>query len=107
MKIYKNLFLLLILCIMSNACEDNSAVNPYVDMSEFEIACKVTGGIYENGKCKCNNAFCDEGDVCNMATAKCPEKQIPEVCAKDSVTCTNSMMYRCNNNHNFVEDKIC
>ncbi len=107
MKKIKHLIPLFALCFMTNACDDNSESNPYADMSEFEIACTVTGGMHENGKCKCDNVYCDDGEVCNAVTKKCPLKSLPEVCAKDSVTCTSGMMYRCNANSKFVEDLAC
>ncbi len=107
MKRIKHLILFFAFCCITTACDNDSASNPYVEMSEFEIACTVTGGIHENGKCKCDGVFCDDGEVCNAVTKKCSVKVLPEVCAKDSVTCSNGMMYLCNANNKFVEDKTC
>lgn len=107
MKSFRILLAVVAMGAVANGCGGDSSANPHSEKSEFEILCTTAGGIHENGRCKCDDAYCDEGDVCNAVTKKCPEKDLPESCSEGAATCANGMAYRCNADGRFVEDKTC
>ncbi len=95
MKKYRVILSLLTISMLASACD----LTEPATRSDFDIACERSGGIMiSDTKCQCLDVICDDGLVCNLLTKACPTTTLAEVCQNNSVICTNSTLYQCQNN---------